>query len=51
MTACTSCPYYNTCLARLIDTTITGCNMTDYVTGTITSTTEILVERTYVNNI
>lgn len=43
---CTACQYKTTCVARIIDKSITACNVKDYVDGNIT-VNEIQVEKTY----
>lgn len=44
MIKCQSCPYKNTCVARIIDEMIVGCTMKDYVDGDIDES-EIEVEK------
>lgn len=50
MTKCEQCTYKNTCVARIIDEAISGCNMEDYVDSEITKD-ELQIEKTYTNYI
>lgn len=50
MNKCESCPYEDTCVARLIDEAISGCNMESYVSGTITID-QLQIEKTFTNYI
>lgn len=50
MKKCELCSYEDTCVARIIDESITGCNMEEYVNNQI-SKDELQVEKTYTNYI
>ena len=48
MTKCIQCEYLSTCVARLIDEAITGCDMEDYVAN-VKSLDELQIEKTFTN--
>lgn len=50
MIKCASCPYKTTCIARLIDVAITGCNMKEYVDNTI-SRSDLKVEKEFTTKV
>ena len=50
MKKCEQCSYKNTCVARIIDERISGCNMEEYVNSQITID-QLQIEKTYTNYI
>ena len=48
MTKCVQCEYLPVCLARIVDSSISGCDMEDYVSGE-KALDELQIEKTFTN--